>query len=347
MSNTICVITARQTSERLPGKALVEYGDPPRPNLAWMVERYTSSSAIGQTIVACTMDSADDPIENWCLKHYVRCYRGSPTDVMGRLYEAAKPYQPDYVLRGLCDCPFVEPAALDMAINVVALHGADAGRIAAPATQTALYGAIEYPYSWRAMEKMQAESVGAEREHPGWHLEHHREQYRMVYPQPPSEFYQTYFRPYRVELDTPQDLRLIQSIYKELQPHGTPIPLRAVVHLLDRRPDLVSINQNIMEKTGPRVSFDAATLRAWAADMQGHVVPWDGSWTWLNGQPQGTKAVWCDARTCYLGYVRRVRSHGHHAAALVRPDGSEIVGDANLSCPCGAGRRWRASENGH
>src|SRR3990167_11293558 len=157
MSDILCVITARMTSERLPGKALVEYGDPPRPNLAWMVERYTSSSAIGQTIVACTTDAADDPIENWCLKHYVRFYRGSPTDVMSRLYEAAKPFQPDYVLRGLCDCPFVEPAALDMAINVVVLHGADAGRIAAPPTVTALYGAIEYPYSWRAMEKMQAE----------------------------------------------------------------------------------------------------------------------------------------------------------------------------------------------
>lgn len=346
MPSTLCVITARQTSERLPGKALVKYGDPPRPNLAWMVERYTSSSAIGQVIVACTTDAADDPIMAWCGNHQVLCHRGSTSDVMTRLYEAAKPFQPDYVLRGLCDCPFVEPAALDMAISVVSLHHADAGRIAAPPVQTALYGAVEYPYSWAAIEKMNAESAGAEREHPGMHLEHHRDQYRMVYPQPPPEFYKTYFRPYRVELDTPQDLKLVQRIYGQLQPHGTPIPLHSVVKLLDARPDLVSINQAIMEKTGPRVSYDAATVRAWAADMEQHTVRWDGSWLWLSGKPQKAKAVWCDAHCCYLGWVTRQRSHSHWALVLVRPDGTEIIGDANLLCACGAGRRWHAREDG-
>lgn len=339
---TLCVITARMTSERLPGKALVEYGDPPRPNLAWMLERYTSASAITQTIVACTTDPEDDPIAAWCRQYEVYCFRGSKEDVMSRLYEAARPFQPDYVLRGTCDCPFVEPAALDMAIHVVSLHQADAGRIAAPPTQTPLYGAVEYPYSWRAIVQMHRESVGIEREHPGMHLEHNRRRYHVVYPQPPPEFYQTYFRPYRVELDTPLDLSLVQSIYKELQSQGTPIPLLSVVRLLDARADLRAINQGVIEKTGPRVSYSTAVLAEWAADMQNKVVPWDGRWLWLKGYAQGAKAIWCAKRQCYLGYVRRVRSHGRWASALVRPDGTEIVGDANLSCACGAGRKWRS-----
>lgn len=334
----VCVLTARMSSERLPGKALVEYGDPPRPNLAWMVERYQSVPGIDYITVATSDFHDDDDIADWCHRNYVAYYRGSKSDVTRRIREAAQPYAPDYVVRGTCDCPFLEPDALQMAIDVVTLHGADAGRIAAPPHHTAIYGSIEYPYSWRAVVKMDDESTGPGREHFGWHLEEHRSEYYVIYPQATDAFYQTYYRPYRLELDTPQDLELVRRIYEALQADGTPIPLHRVIRLLDARPDLRSLNQHILERTGPQTSFDKHVWEAWAADMQDKTVAWNGDWAWLHDKPEGVKAIWCRKGTCYLGWVQHDRAG---QSVLHRPDGTKIEGDADIPCSCGAGKRWR------
>ena len=341
--NIICIITARMAAERLPGKAMVEYGNPPRPNLAWVVDRYASAGSISKVIVSTTTEPDDDVIAEWCSQEGIDCYRGKTGDVAGCIYEHALNYHPDYILRGTTDCPFVEVSTLDMAIDVVVQHKADAGRIAAPPNRVAIYGAAEYPYSWRAVAMMHKYSRGSEREHFGWYLENYRSRFHMVYPKPPSEFYQTYFRPYRLELDTPEDLELVCAIYAELQDGTKPIPMWQVIHLLDKQPDLASINQTIIEKTGPVSSFNADTWREWGADMKEKVVPWDGEWTWLQGRPHKARALWCRNRTCYLGWLERKKIHGNWQTRLHRPDGTVVVGDADIPCACGAGLKWRVT----
>ncbi len=339
--NIICILTARLASERLPGKAMVEYGTPPRPNLAWMVDRYTATGSISKVVIATTKEREDDVIVEWCKRENVPYFRGSTYDVTERIYNAAKDYQPDYILRGTHDCPFVEIGTLDMAIDVVAYHGADAGRLFGPPGQVAIYGAAEYPYSWRAVELLHEFSRDDEREHFGWLLERHRDMFTMVYPKPPPEFYSTYFRPYRLELDTYKDLKLVHAIYDELQDGTEPIPMWKVIHLLDNRPDLVSINQTIMEKTGPGTSFDVETWREWGADMEDKMVPWDGEWAWMQGKPSEARALWCRKKTCYLGWLERKKNRGNWQTRLHRPDGTVVVGDADIPCACGAGLKWR------
>ena len=46
-------------------------------------------------------------------------------------------------------------------------------------------------------------------------------------------------------IDNPEDLQLIQEIFKELYVPGKVIPLRDILNLLNKKPELLNINKNV------------------------------------------------------------------------------------------------------
>lgn len=335
--NVIACITARMSSERLPGKPLVDICG--RPNLARVVERYEAVESVSAVVIATTTDLSDGAIADWCRDAGKRCYRGSLDDVCQRISEAGRPHGPDYVIRGLTDAPFISPFLLDMAVDVVSLHGADAGRICAGPSVQPVYGAAEFPYSQRAVRQLDLLSSGSQREHFGAYLDAHRDEFDVVYPAPTREYYATYFRPYRLELDTEADLEMVREVYRRLGADARPA-LHEVIALLDSDPDLALSNSHVPERTGPLTTFTPGQRRGWMRAMEGRRVDWGGDWSLLQGNRGGGKAIWCDAGECYLGYVKRVKERGRALNVLVRPGGEVIKGDATLACSCGAGRKW-------
>lgn len=330
----VACITARMSSERLPGKVMADIGG--KPALERIVDRFVQVQAVDVIVIATSTDPSDDPIEQWALDTGLDVYRGSLDDVCTRIYHACKKWDPDYILRGLGDCTFIEPRLLDMMIDVVSQHGADTARVVTPPNTWPVYGAAESCYSWSAVRLMQEQSRGPEREHFGMHLDRYRSRYNVIYPIPHPSYYSLYFRPYRLELDTEADLCLMREIYARMRPYCEP-PLHSVIRLLDTDPDLAVMNVSVAEKTGPLTSYSAEDRRTWALDMVGNVIDWPGDWSWLEGRTQATRAIWCDAGTCYMGSAVHKRAG---LTVLHRPNGSVIEGTADLACRCGAGRRW-------
>jgi len=182
---------------------------------------------------------------------------------------------------------------------------------------------------------MYVESSGSCREHFGTYMDENRDQFDMIYPVPSPGYNATYFRPYRLELDTEQDLELSRRIYRELGMEREPA-LWEVIALLDRWPDLAAINQNVIERTGPLTTYTTGQRQRWTEQMEGRIVDWSGDWTWMEGRTDGEQAIWCDAGTCYIGHSQGPR--------LVLPSGTRIEGNATLACGCGAGRTWHESK---
>jgi hypothetical protein len=166
------------------------------------------------------------------------------------------------------------------------------------------------------------------------YLDANRDEFEMVYPIASPGYYSTYFRPYRLELDTPADLEMIRWVYTLLDKEPS---LHEVIDLLDENPDLACMNAHVAERTGPLTTYTPEQRRGWMAQMVGSVVDWQGDWSWLLGNGGGEKAIWCDSGRCYLGHARHVRGG---VTVLVRPDKTEIEGNARVNCSCGAGRRW-------
>ena len=328
---TICVLTARMSSSRFYGKVM--QGIRGRPCLALIVDRFRACEEIDSIIVATSRGSSDDVIAEWC-KGKVDCYRGSLDNVMERIRMASRTfYGCEYVFRGLGDAPFIEPKLVDLACQVV--RGHDAGRVFAGANQIPVYGAAEFPYSVRAIEIMALAKEGLE--HPGKYLDDHRDEFDVVYPEPPPAYYSLFFRPYRLELDTPDDLKLIRAVYDHFKPDvGEVIPLRDVILYLDAHPEVANLNRGVAEKTGPLTSFSPTLRKVWAENMK--PTKWVGDWHWLDGYDGEGRPLLC-ACGHRLGFVSRGPDKVHR---LRRPGGDWIEGRAELTCPrCGEVQVWR------
>lgn len=97
-------------SERFPGKTLKTFpkdGKNNWPVLYWVVAQCKRTS---YPVIVCTStNKADDAIEEYCREKLplVPLFRGHPTDVLDRLYQAAKAHSLDRIIRITGDCPFI------------------------------------------------------------------------------------------------------------------------------------------------------------------------------------------------------------------------------------------------
>ena len=112
--NILAIIQARMSSSRLPGKVLLEISG--QPMLVRVIERTRRAKMLDGVVVATTIDSSDDAIEELCQQRGYICYRGSMHDVLDRYYQAALSYKADVIVRVTGDCPLMDPVVMDETI---------------------------------------------------------------------------------------------------------------------------------------------------------------------------------------------------------------------------------------
>jgi len=359
----IIVITARLDSERLPGKASIDLGG--KPNLVRLIERFQNCKKVDEIIIATSTEKSDDLIADTLMPQAVQVFRGDKTDVLGRVLGAVKCLNNSdkelpnttRILRATTDCPFIGWELVDLAFDLFRYYpAAETARLWGLGERVPVYGAGEFPVSLDCLERMNGklkfdfkeaaappndrawkERILQAREHVTSDIDAYRLGYQVIYPVPPRKFTEAFYRPYRLELDTPQDLELVNKVISEL---GINPPLQQVVRFLDANPEIAQINAGIMEKTGPSM-YSLEQRARWKSQQSVNTVEWRGDWSWLNEDtpkiPQGAKPLFCRKGSCYLGYVKK--KNGLHT--LYTKDGDEITGLATLNCECGAGRIWR------
>ncbi len=111
----IAITQARTASTRFPNKIMNKIKGKTLLNIH--INRIKKSKKINAIIIATTNKRKDDIIELESNKLNVSCYRGDEEDVLDRFYRAAKPYNPDFVVRLTSDCPLIDPSLIDMIIK--------------------------------------------------------------------------------------------------------------------------------------------------------------------------------------------------------------------------------------
>src|SRR5262245_31944898 len=120
---TVVVVQARTGSMRLPGKVLLPLAG--RPLLHRMLERVLAASTPSTVVVATTSDAADNAVETIANAAGVSCFRGHPTDLLDRHYQAALAFGADAVVKIPSDCPLIDPDVIDRVIGHYLTHAAD------------------------------------------------------------------------------------------------------------------------------------------------------------------------------------------------------------------------------
>lgn len=261
----VVILCARQSSTRLPGKALVDVCG--KPILQHIIERYQTSRRIDKIIVATPVK--DNDIADLCERIGVDWYGGSLDNVVCRMNNALECYAPeaDYVFRGLGDMPLFDVDLLDWRFDLLQRYDADVCWIGTHDDPLPVYGSRESPWSRAAWDRIAAESAGDECEHAGQFLYSRMREFKVIHTDTlPNEYYQ----PFRLELDTEEDLLMLRCLYGLLYVPDmpeTPRTLTALRYLKDV-PEVAAINADVEEKTLTKWNFKERGI-AWACSECG------------------------------------------------------------------------------
>lgn len=113
--NVLLIIQARMASARLPGKTLMKLDN--IPLIQHTITRAKRAKNVDKVILATSEKKENDLLEKACQRIGVECFRGSEDDVLKRVVDAAKKYNPKFIVRICGDEPLLDIRILEDAIK--------------------------------------------------------------------------------------------------------------------------------------------------------------------------------------------------------------------------------------
>lgn len=243
MGKTGCIIQARMTSTRLPGKVLrtIDHSNG-KCVLDQVIERVKMSEYIDEIIIATTTNDDDDPIVEKAAEHGVGFFRGSESDVLSRYYNAAKKYGLDDVIRITSDCPFTDPAVLDDLISVY--RSGDHQYASNCIRRTYPHGLDCEILKFDVLEWMFLNTEDKfYREHVTSYVTHHLDEFDIGSLEDDEDNSDI-----RITVDTVNDYLLTCVLVDLLKNTDDPISYKTIVEIYKDHPYLRDINGDILQK---------------------------------------------------------------------------------------------------
>lgn len=118
-----CVIQARMSSSRLPGKVVGEICG--KPLLCYVFERLERVAGLDFALVATSEDPGDAAVRELCAAHGVACVAGPLENVAERFVRALEAYPCDGFVRYCADSPLLDVRLLERGVALFREGGAD------------------------------------------------------------------------------------------------------------------------------------------------------------------------------------------------------------------------------
>jgi spore coat polysaccharide biosynthesis protein SpsF len=238
----VCIIQARFGSSRLPGKVLKEICG--KTVLEHDINRVKLVSNIDEIVIATTTKKQDDAIVEEVKRLKVKCFRGSEDDVLSRYYYAAKENKADIVIRVTSDCPCLDHSILEEMISIFVGKVQIVDCMNNTINRTYPRGYDVEIFTFKALENAFLNAKkDYEREHVTPYLYDPNNRFEIL-----SYTNSEDYSKYRVTLDTEEDFRVIEAIYKALFSKKGYFLLKDAVEFLINNPQIVKINENIEQK---------------------------------------------------------------------------------------------------
>ncbi len=240
MKGVLCIVQARVSSSRLPGKVLkLILG---KPMIVHELERLQRSRRIDKLVLATSRDESDNALTEAVAARGIDVYRGSLDDVLDRYYQCAKKYHPEHVVRITGDCPVIDWRIVDEVIDKHLTNGNDYTSTSEEYpdgldTEVVRFSALEQ--AWKDAR------MSSEREHVTLYIRNHAEKFRCGKKESEQKLNHM-----RWTVDEPQDFELIRQVYEELYPINEDFAMQDILQLLERRPEMSAVNQDIRRNEG-------------------------------------------------------------------------------------------------
>ena len=238
------IVQTRMGSTRLPGKVLMK-ADERDVMLDYSINQLKHCKNSDELIIATTNLERDDIIEEHCKNLHVDVFRGDEKDVLSRHYLCAKQYSLTHIVRIPSDKPLIDPQIVDMIIKffisnefdyvanfgVTEKDGVLKLRSTYPSgTEVEMFSFEALEYSWKNAK------TDDEREHVTPYIYLNPDNFKIKILDQTKNFSHL-----RWSLDYENDVTLIRELIKKI--HNRPILMENIVDLLEKNPEIITINQ--------------------------------------------------------------------------------------------------------
>jgi glutamate-1-semialdehyde 2,1-aminomutase len=240
----VAVVQARMGSTRLPNKVMKPVGGVPMIQL--LLSRLARAKSVNQIVVATSQNPVNAPLAAHVEKLGYAVTRGSESDVLQRYLDAARAAQADVVVRITGDCPLVDPALVDKAVEGFRAAGVDYFSNVNPPT---------YPdgLDIEVFTMASLERAGRETDRPYDH------EHVTPYIRESGKFQQSGMRndtdlsAMRWTVDEAEDFAVVEKVFGHFAPR-TDFGWQEVLALQNAQPDLFAANQHLIRNEGAKMS---------------------------------------------------------------------------------------------
>lgn len=230
--NIGCIIQARMSSTRLPGKVMKIIDN--KPLLFHVIDQLKHCKQLENIVVATTYLKEDKVIEDYVKNLNVKCFRGPPTDVLDRFLQCAKFCSIKTIIRITADNPLIDPTVVDQAIEKFNTGNFD--YLSTSQSKTFPNGTEVEIFSFQALENasLNAKKL-SEREHVTPYFYNNPDKFllgQLTCSENLSHL--------RWTVDKENDLELVKKLISKIKKR--PILISDIIQVLKNEPELIKIN---------------------------------------------------------------------------------------------------------
>jgi len=236
--NVVCIIQARVSSNRLPGKVLMKILD--TPILEHIVNFLKFSKSIDKIVIATSDENNDNSVCDLAESIGIDFFRGSLHDVLKRYYDCATKFNADLIVRITADNPLIDPELVDNVINTCKKFECDYA--SNMIQQSFPSGYLVEVLTYSTLQNLYHTQHDLDsREHVTPHIRKNPNLFTTKQIFAPKNM----DRPnWRLTLDYQEDFLLISEIFAHLFKQNSFIKYEQVFNLLNSNPNLLKINRH-------------------------------------------------------------------------------------------------------
>jgi spore coat polysaccharide biosynthesis protein SpsF (cytidylyltransferase family) len=247
----VALVVARMDSVRLPQKALIDVAG--MPALAHLFSRLRLASRVDAAILCTTREPADDVLAEAARGWGVRVYRGASDNVLERMLGALNEHPADLALRVTGDDILVDPHYVDATVRHHLQTSSEytSAKKLPSGTEVEVFNVGTLTDLYR----LSRDSAGTE--YLTAYIADHHDQFRCA----ELPVAAAHARPYRLTLDTEDDLEVIRRLLAGMADLGRPVQytLDDIVAFMEANPELRQLNA-----TATRSQLPASVTTAFA-----------------------------------------------------------------------------------
>jgi len=240
---SLIIIQARRGSTRLPDKILMPLAG--EPLIYRMYERVKESKSNSEIVIATTTNSEDDIVCELCLKKSIKYFRGHPTDLLDRHYNAAIESDADIIAKIPSDCPLIDPEIINKVFGYYFENRNKFDYVSNLHPATYPDGNDVEIFTFEALKNAYENATkNFEREHTTPYFWENRKKFRIG-----NYEWETgldYSKSFRFTIDYPEDYDFIKRVYDELYRKETFFGVNDIINLIKQKPEIYDINKKYL-----------------------------------------------------------------------------------------------------